>query len=246
LRALCQYTSDVAEKRKDFEDKLDSDKEFAAEFNLFQMMYSGIRQSAELDFKTQLKDIHNSIDFSEESSQEDKTEKTSNSQFKTIILAILAIAAIGFAAFFFLPTNKSTEEIIQENSKPPILALLKRSSDVTDLTTETAELWTKKNYKAAIPGLENLTAVADTDNSFQLALAYSYFADNQLNKAKTEFQKLIDSQDFLYADHAHWYNALIALKENQKEKAIDILKKLSSDKNSDRYADAVKLLKDLE
>ncbi len=233
------------EKRKDFENQLNSDSEFASEFEIFQLMHSGIRQSAELDFKAQLKDIHNSIDFSEESVKSELKVKPKTSNLKTIILSIITIAAIGLLAFLFFPSNKPTEEIIKENSKPPILALLERSSNTVDLKKETAELWTKNNFKAAIPGLEKLVANPKTDNSFRLALAYSYFSDNQNAKAKVIFQELIESQDFLYSDHARWYSALIALKEKQQEKAIEILEQLSLDKNSDRNADAVNLLKDL-
>ena len=232
-------------KRKDFENQLNSDTEFASEFEIFQMMHNGIRQSAELDFKEQLKDIHNSIDFSAESSKSEVKISPKKSNSKTIILSIIAITVIGLLAFLFFPTDKPTEEIIKENSKPPILALLERSSNTVDLKKETAELWSKNSFKAAIPGLEKLVANPKTDNSFRLALAYSYFSDNQNAKAKVAFQKLIESQDFLYADHAHWYSALIALRENQHEKAIGILEQLSQDKNSDRNTDALNLLKEL-
>lgn len=222
-----------------FDTQLKNDAEAASEFQFLQMMREGVRASAEEDFKAKLKDIHQSIDFTEEI-------PTKKSPWKTITLAMLAIAVIGIALFFLLPTEKSNQEIIQENSNPPILALLERSTNAASLKEETATLWTKKQYAEAIPGLEKLARGEKSDNAFVLALGYSYFAEGQLDKAKIEFANLIAANDFLYADQGRWYLALIALQTKEKDKAVELLKELVRDENSDRNEDAKRLLKDLK
>jgi tetratricopeptide (TPR) repeat protein len=225
-------------EKSTFETQIKGDPDAASEFQFLQMMHEGIRESAESDFKAQLKNIHQAIDFSEEA-------RSKKNPLRNILLGVLAIAVIGLAIFFLIPAEKSTERIILENSNPPILALLERSTDAASLKEETAVLWSQKQYAEAIPGLDKLTKEEGIDNSFVLALGYSYFAEKQYGKAKTEFLKLIAANDFLYADQGRWYLALIALQENKEEKAIEILEILAADKSSDSNADAVRLLKEL-
>lgn len=105
----------------------------------------------------------------------------------------------------------------------------------------------KLNIEEDLPtskGVGNEVSIIETIHYYK---ALSYIETKNYTLAVKHLMWVIDtSKSMKVVDNAKWYRALLFVEEGNKNKAIDILKTLTKDKNSENYIRATELLKNLQ
>lgn len=87
-------------------------------------------------------------------------------------------------------------------------------------------LYEEGKYRDAIASFE---AQSDLTESTQFYKGLSYFYNGDIDLAKSIMTEITQNQSHRYYQSSEWYLSGILLKENQREKALRLLKKMSSD-----------------
>ncbi|WP_420574145.1 tetratricopeptide repeat protein [Kordia sp.] len=104
----------------------------------------------------------------------------------------------------------------------------------------------KEDYKTAI---EQFTQVQTTDELYIFSLQYlgaSYDKLDENDKAIATFQKLADLNTSYESSKGSWYEAMMHLKMDNKEKAIYVLNTYIDNPNNFNYSEAKVLLRKLQ
>lgn len=159
-----------------------------------------------------------------------KTEKKRN--FNWRIAASIAIL-VGFSSFFLLINNTpSNNELYNnyfsayENVVEPIVR------DQTELT-EKAKVFRQYeigDYKNAITGFNKLSAKNTSEiTTHNFYKANAYLQLEEFEKAKTLFNLIIQNKNEEWQAESLWYLSLIAIKENDKNSALEFLQKIKKE-----------------
>ncbi len=153
-------------------------------------------------------------------------------------LAAASIALLlAFGIYHFYPTSSS--ELFADQYFKPFSIAQKSSDGLTATLQEKAyDFYNKRQYNEAIPILEQLYS----DNSKNRLLAgIAFYKTGNYQKASVQFNKLIDTEDFLYKETGMWYEAINQLKQNNPSKAKNYLKTITP--KSEYFSEAQTLLK---
>ncbi len=167
---------------------------------------------------------------STESTQKPNPQKGERVKLMPYLLAAACILAICFVMIF--QTESSLNPLVTDYYSPYSITV--RSSDTPTPKEKADQLYTDKDYKAAIPLLQQL---ATGNEEAQLMLGTALLETNQPKTALTQFESLTNSP--LFADHAKWYAALTHLQLNQQPKAKELLNVLT---NQTEYSEKAKEL----
>jgi Flp pilus assembly protein TadD len=96
------------------------------------------------------------------------------------------------------------------------------------------------DFKMALPLLQLATASRPEDIQLQLAVGYCHMQTNSDDSAQLIFTK-IETGNSVYKSKAHWYKALLFLKQNKIDECYSSLQLLPA--TADNYKDAQELMK---
>ena len=216
-----------------FNNLLESDAEFKAQFEFENNLKQVIKAEETDALKAKLKSFENTIS---------NTTETSNPWFNWRIAAsiVLFLGAgwFGYDALFGVNYDK----LYHTNYKnyPNTVYTITRGDDNNSLEREAFVAYETEDYKLA---LEKFNAITTQQPYFNFYKAQSYLGLNNLDEAKTLFEKEILSESKFKAE-AHWYLALINLKQENKAEAVKYLKALITKYNF-KKDEAKALLNDL-
>jgi tetratricopeptide (TPR) repeat protein len=111
---------------------------------------------------------------------------------------------------------------------------------------EALRFYQQKNYPVAIDLFNEVITNDPTNTAVKFYLAISYIETNQVDKAISNLEEIINDGRNLYIEHAQWYLGLCLLKTNQTDQAIDLLKNITNDTNNHYRNDASKLLNQIK
>jgi hypothetical protein len=104
----------------------------------------------------------------------------------------------------------------------------------------------QEKYNEAITFFQKVTPTDELYTSSLVYLGASYDILDQNEKAIATFKKLANVDDEYERSRGNWYLAMIHLKMENKDKAIEALQKNAKDVNSHKYDEAKILLRKLE
>ena len=158
---------------------------------------------------------------------------------------IASIIALILAGAFFLFKSIAKEEVEPTRiyasyyeAYAPVGAA--RSNNKSDLTGTFTSEYISGDYSSALKTI--LPTIENQENEIKLMAAIAAIETNDLAKANSLLDKIIEEKDYYYTDHARWYRALILIKESKLVKAKEELRILADDKSADHHQEASDLL----
>jgi len=253
------------EKRDDINHRLQTDKDFAEEANVFFDLFKGFK-GLEVDA---LQEKMNGWEAKHQSTQsQGRVLPLGNRLFRYVAAAVVLLAFLPLGYQVLFSSGSATPEEMfamhfEHNNAMNMYS--SRSATLTEEEGKTEEdvakeeeakayassgvdAYNNKNYKQAI---QNFSAYLMTTESksedIQYYMAVSLLAENQLVKAKQSFKELLKDGSRARKADAQWYLVLTLLKENNVAEAQKHLNKVIRKKRSKRYKKkALKLKKQIE
>lgn len=146
--------------------------------------------------------------------------------------AAIAILAIAGTALWFNQGKLSNEEIFEQfySSVPVAGESVSRSlSDNTDDPYLNAlDVYRQGDYNKAISLLLQFTAVDQDNPEVFMMLGNSYAETDRFGEAGASYRKVIDHNDNLYIEDAHWMLALCYIRTGETGKAVTQLSTIAA------------------
>lgn len=237
----------TAEQEKVFENLLENDTEFKAQF-LFEKNLKEVIKSNEIDtLKSKLKgfekDISNTTRIEKLNTEITKPNNSIFNYKNYAIAASIALLMGWFGYNSFLGTNYSGMYDDNFSTYPNTAYTITRGDTENSLEREAFVAYESKDYKTVIEKLNAVPAEANKEYfNFYKAQAYLNIEDSK--NAKVLFSEVVANNKSFVAEST-WYLALISLKKENKNEAITYLEVLVANYDYNKEK-AQALLKELK
>jgi len=237
---LNYFTNDLSpEQEQQFNELLATDSEFKQQFDFEKDLQGVIRDNEKSGLKSKL------VGFEKEIANETPVRILRPNYRKWAMAASIALLVtlgwMGYNNFSGPNYGNLYETNFQEY--PNTVYAVTRGETVESIERDAFVAYESGNYQAAIDNF-NKIPTADKEEYLDFYMGLSHLGLGDLQESKTLFNGIISS-DSEFAPEAHWYSALISIKEKDKESAIENLKTLTS-KYDFQKDKALELLKELE
>ncbi|MRI00563.1 hypothetical protein GH721_08495 [Kriegella sp. EG-1] len=227
------------EQEQQFNELLSTDLEFKQQFNFEKDLQVVIRDKQSNELKSKL------ISFENERIKDVPVRTLKPNYRKWAMAASIALVVtlgwLGYNNFSGPNYNSLYDENYQEY--PNTVFAITRGETVASIERDAFMAYESGNYQKAIDGFNKIPS-ANREEYLTLYLGLSYLGLGDLQESRMNFNNLISSNSE-YTPEALWYSALIAIKEKDKESAVNSLKALTS--NYDFQKDkALELIQELE
>jgi tetratricopeptide (TPR) repeat protein len=218
----------TTEQEKQFDELLENDIEFKKRFEFEQNLKHVIKKEKHVQLKALLNDVEDNL------KQQNNSSKITffNWKIAASIVVLLGLGWFGYNSFFSIDFDDLYSSNFQEY--PNTVYTITRSGDENTLEREAFVAYETQNYQIAI---DKFNAINESDKKdyFDFYIAQSYLKLDNIQNAKDLFKEVIVSNTQFVAE-AHWYLALISIKEKDNANASMYLKKLISkyDYNKDK------------
>lgn len=180
-----------------------------------------------------------------------KPEEVKNSlwvRFRRFVPAAAAILVlVVMSTVYIVNNNPSLDQYytgnVNWNSELPSFT---EKGDSKSEFSRAEAYFNAKDYTNAILAFE---AIDEYDELYPYSLMYlgaSYANLNQDQQALQVFERLAEMKEFGESSKGLWYAAMIHLKEEDEEKAMEVLKEIARESKNYRYEDALRIVKELE
>ncbi|GAB5476436.1 MAG: hypothetical protein Mars2KO_45350 [Maribacter sp.] len=229
----------TAEQERAFNDLLDTDADFKAQFLFEKDLQQAIRKKENQELKTKMQGFEREIVKKAEESSPKK-------RFRYLAVAASVTVLIALALMQYM--NSSTaqyDDLYAANfhEYPNTVFPITRGETDASVERDAFVAYEQGDYHMA---LENFDKIASENRKpyvdFYKGLSYLSLDQNQ--DAKASFKRTIDSNTNFGAE-ARWYWALLAIKEKDKSKALELLNELVSDFEYNKEK-AMALIQELE
>jgi len=237
---LNYFTNDLtAEQELRFNELLATDSEFKQQFDFEKDLQEVIRDKEVSELKSKL------VGFEKELATETPVIKLKPNYRKWAMAASIALLVtfgwMGYNNFSGPNYGSLYETNFQEY--PNTVYAITRGETVESIERDAFVAYESGNYQAAIDNFNKIPA-SDREEYLDFYMGLSYMNLGQTQESETFFNKVISSESE-FTPEAHWYLALISLKEEDKESAIKNLKILTSKYNFQKDK-ALELLQELD
>lgn len=207
-----------------FEHLLQTDNEFKEQFEFEKQLKVAVKKTQHDALKQKLQGFENELKTGATSAEpimQPVGKKRSISWLKIAASLVLFIAAGWVAYDSVFNTNYMSLYDANFKSYPNTEVTIIRGDDTIDETVRKAFVaYESEDYNEAIKQFDNITNA----NYVSFYKAQSYLKLNDLNTARQFLNASITNKVFVA--ESHWYLALIALKEKQKDQAVEQLQKV--------------------
>lgn len=203
------------EEMKEFEQKLQSSREFDDELRLQEMVKSAITASAKAKLKKELRTLL----------QKTRTEKVRKPVPRRVYWIAASIVAIFSVTLVFTQMNQPEERLFKEFYSPYPITPSTRGDDLS-LYINALVLYNEGSFQKALPLFEEIIGAHPEDFSAQVILGNCHLNLGDVETAKEVFQQVRKNGTGQSKSEATWYMALILLKEEKNEEAIKLLDSL--------------------
>lgn len=229
------------EQQMELDALLKNDSEFLEQFTFEKNIQKGILKSKKDVLKNKLKG------FEKELKAKDVKPKPN---YKIWAIAASIALLVAFTWFNLSTTTANYDTLYAENFQnyPNTVFSITRGDTNNSIERKAFVAYESGDFKNAISYFEKMTldieAHSITANDVNFYLALSYMQNEDIEKAKTNFNAIIKSQSNFTAESL-WYLSLLLLNEEDKTQAISGLKELL-EKHSYNKEKAIQLLEDLD
>jgi len=205
----------------DFNNRLEANSDFRAEFEFENNLKQAIKENSSGAIKTKLNIFEDEI--KREKSQHLKSKF--NWRIAASIVFFLAASWFGYNSIFGVNYNNLFEANM--DTYPNTEFAITRSDTIDSFERKAFVAYEAEEYEDAISYFNSIPKVEQkTYQNFYKA--HSFLKLNNTQKAKTLFEKEIVEESKFVAE-AHWYLALIAIKDKNKLEATRQLRILTED-----------------
>ncbi len=264
LAEMNRYLNDEMDEleRKRFERKLENDeklrKELVLEKELREVLnedsdytvFNSQQKNEELSaLKTKLRsdeyqELSNTIkSVGKEYLENEEATKPRKNYYKYISLAAVLVLFFGI---YFSQINTSLDSYYEANVNWNELPSFTEKGQQEDLFSQGEMAFKASNYEEAIA---KFTQIETTHELYVYSLQYlgaSYDLLNKNDKAITTFQKLANIGNTHQHSKGNWYEALMHLKNNDREKAITTLEKSAKNPKAYKHKEAKELIEEIK
>ena len=225
--AYCQNEMDAIAK-KEFENKLENNSDFKAEFENFKAFESAISDSEITAFKTKLGQW--------DAPKKELPPKKNSKIIPLRLFFAAAVAVLGFFTVNYFFTSLSNQELATNYFEPyDNVVTIRGAKEEID---NGLLLYEQNNFSGAIEIFSEIS----NNTTAVFYKAESYLALKNYTKAVLTYEKIIN-QESIFQEVAEFHLSLSYLGLDQKEKAEAVLQNIS--KESDYYTQAQELLETL-
>lgn len=220
---------------QEFEQRLESDAEFADEVKLRSVIFAKNKS----DFKQLLKAKQQQAAASPVS---DSAVKITPLYYLKRVAAVLILGVLAFVLYRSFGEFNSTDSVDTYLAQihPDPTVVMGENDDIAAWRAATIA-FQQDNYAAAAYEIEKI-ASPTTEQQFYLGLAYLYQKD--YDKSITQFEPVAQQKSIDYSPPSRWYMSLAYLKNKQAKQAKKYLEQIVRD-TSWKHREAKKLLNDL-
>ena len=226
------------EQEQEFNELLATDSEFKAQYDFEQDLKQVIRNKETVDLKGKL------AGFEKEISKDTPVRTLPNTNYRKWAMAASIALLVGLGWFGYNNfAGPNYGNLYDENFQqyPNTSYTITRGDTDDSIERQAFVAYETGNFQTAIDNFNKL----DTNEKTYLHFykAQSYLKLDKSDEAKTLFKKVITNNSQFVAE-SHWYLALIAVKDKDKENAISYLKQLISkyDFNKEKARGLIKKL----
>lgn len=206
------------EQTVEFNNRLESDAEFKAQFEFENNLKRAIHHEAKTEIKTKLKEFEATIKASE------TPRKAAKFYWRVAASIVLLIGAswFGYNTLFAVDYN----DLYASNFEtyPNTEFAITRSDTIDTVERKAFVSYEAGDYEAAITNFENIKTV-DKKFYHDFYKAQAYLKTENIESAKTLLKSIL-SKNQAFSGESQWYLALIALKEKNKIEATTRLRNL--------------------
>jgi len=232
------------EELKLFQRRLGEDADFAKAFQLEKDLMEGIEVMGNKNLKNELDQIYQEEIISKASTSAPPASEKRNNNPRRLWLASAAAIAL-LLVFWWLNRTPSAENLYVEYFQPEFDFSVKSGDNSllsnSLLSNEVQTLLRNRNYKSAIPKLNELIRISPENNEYQLALGLALIEEGQFEEGISMLKALEENK--FYKTNANWYIALAYLKKNDVSMSHQLL---SASLGQYEHSKAKKLIDDLE
>ncbi|WP_299891991.1 tetratricopeptide repeat protein [uncultured Lacinutrix sp.] len=215
---------------------LKTDANFKKQFEFENNLKQVIKHDESIKLKEKLKAFEAEI----APTNEQKNKSGFNWRIAASIVILLGASWFGYQSFFGVNYGDLYEANYQEY--PNTEFAITRSDTVNSLERKAFVAYEAQDYESAVKLFENLPSNLQKPY-INFYKAQAYLKIDSIDKAKTLFSFIINENTQFVAE-SHWYMAMIALKEKDKDKAKKYLRVLTENYDYNK-AKAEMLLKKL-
>ena len=216
----------TAVEAESFKTEVEKNNELKKELELQQGIANAIQDDTPAEFLLRLNKIHNELGYT-------KSGPKIISLRKITLLAasFLILISLGSVYVFNAFNTPTHTELFEEYYEPYDLSVTTRSVEQNELSSfDRAVIKYSNGEYIETRTILNEIIVADNPNgSILIMLGISCIELNELGKAKSYFNQLVDSNNAFYTQQARWYLALCYLKEKNLTEAVATLEHIASD-----------------
>ncbi|MEO9891621.1 tetratricopeptide repeat protein [Aurantibacter sp.] len=227
------------EQEQQFNELLSTDSEFKQQFDFEKDLQIVIRDKKSNDLKSKL------IDFENERVKDVPVRTLKPNYRKWAMAASIALVVtlgwLGYNNFSGPNYSSMYEENYQEY--PNTVFAITRGETIESIERDAFVAYESGNYQKAIDEFNKIPS-DNREEYLTLYIGLSYLGLGDVQESRLYFDNLISSNSE-YTPEALWYSALIAIKEKDKESAVNSLKALTS-KYDFQKDNALELIKELE
>jgi tetratricopeptide (TPR) repeat protein len=226
---------------KTFEKELDSNPELKEELKLQRDVNKALREKEILDFRAQLKIIHQSF---EPAHGKNIAGQLVNSKWARIAVAsVVLLIAIAVLTNYFVGNRVNYDRIFDKYYEKYKPLNVRSGFDEIDIMYHNAlTAYQNEAYEKALILFEEVLELDQSRMEVNLMTGVSNMELEEFEKASTSFSKVIIHNDNLFMDHAEWYLGFCYIKTDNTDKAVEQFTKIASG-NSPNKDRAKKILK---
>ena len=234
------FSNDLTPQQEQrFNELLATDAEFKQQFDFEKDLQNAIRDKETKDLKSKL------IGFEKEVSRETPIRTLRPNYRKWAMAASIALlVALGWLGYNNF-SGLNYDDLYESNFQayPNTVYAITRGETKESIERDAFVAYESGNYRSAIDNFNKIPA-EDREEYLDFYMGQSNLNLGQMENAKSSFLTVIKNSSEFTAE-AHWYLALISLKQKDEESAVEYLKKLTS-KYDFQKDKALELLQELE
>lgn len=219
-------------ERKNFQQKMDSDPDFAKKVKQQQVLAEGITAYGQQQLKYNLQQMH------QELFEEPKPRYLYALRWPALAAAA-SIALLAILAYWLWFSNPNPQQLFASHFEPYPVNFASRAISVAPEASDIQKLYIEQRYAEALPGMEKLLQLQSDHQRLRLALGIAYLAENKADQS-IETLKAID--DPLLQAVSKWYMALAYLQKNESASAKSLLEDIVKEDTSNMKEKASELL----
>jgi len=221
-------------EREAFEKELQLNRELNKEYLLEKDIRNVLSKSDEIEFRQKL----NSVIYG--SKNKTRIIPMFRKKWHVVAAAASVIILLGLAVQFLIPSSYSNDKLFSMYYDSENSLHVERSGDGN--LVEALRFYQQRNYANALKLFTQILEKDPMNIAIRFYSGISYIEIEEFDEAISAFQYIINDDNNLYIEPAHWYLGLCYLKDNRTDAALKQFTKIASESTNYYQKDASRII----